>query len=236
MFVWKNASGEMRNSRPPSSSRSCGAPARWSVSPPAVVSPTLVDPRPERAVRPTHAASKPSSSKRPVAGDEPDLQVAGAAALADDEVAQEALLRAAVVGVEALRRAPTRRRGGAASLTRLGGEQVVLDVDDLLPRAGLVEAADERAVLAGAERVLELVAVAPLLGRGDDRLELEAVELADAPQRVVDLLGLDLELLLVRQHLPRRARMLGRGRLDAVGRRLEDLDRARLGVARACAW
>ena len=42
--------------------------------------------------------------------------------------------------------------------------------------------------VAGAERVLELVAVAPLLDRRDDRLELEALEPADARQRVVDLL------------------------------------------------
>ena len=72
-----------------------------------------------------------------------------------------------------------------------------------------MEAADELAVVAGAERVLELVAVAPLLDGGHDRLELEAVEVADPPQRVVDLLGLDLELALVGQHLPRRARVVG---------------------------
>ena len=48
-------------------------------------------------------------------------------------------------------------------------------------------------------------------------------------QRVVDLLGLDLELALVGQHLPRRARMVG-DRRDPLGARLEDLDRARLGV------
>ena len=47
-------------------------------------------------------------------------------------------------------------------------------------RPGRVEAAHQLAVLAGAERVLELVAVAPLLDGGDDRLELEALEVADA--------------------------------------------------------
>ena len=70
-----------------------------------------------------------------------------------------------------------------------------------------MEAADERAVGVGAERVLELVAVAPRLRGGDDRLEHEAVEAADPPQRVLDLLLLDLELALVAQHLPGRARM-----------------------------
>ena len=75
MFVWKNASGEMRYSRPPSSSRSCGAPARWSVSPPAVVSPTpairvLMSPEPDAA---WYDAS--------LAGPELILPVAGTAAL-----------------------------------------------------------------------------------------------------------------------------------------------------------
>ena len=78
-------------------------------------------------------------------------------------------------------------------------------MQDLLPRAGRVEAADELPVGAGAERVLELVAVAPLLDGRDDRLELEAVEPAEPPQRLVDLLLLDLELALVGQDLPRRA-------------------------------
>ena len=99
-------------------------------------------------------------------------------------------------------------------------------------RPGRVEAADEAPLVVGAERVLELVAVAPLLDRGDDRLELEAVELADPPQRVVDLLLLDLQLALVGQHLPRRARMVG-DRRDPLRARLEDLDGARLGVVRA---
>ncbi len=41
--------------------------------------------------------------------------------------------------------------------------------------------------------------------------------------------GLDLELALVGEHLPRRARVVG-DRRDAVGGGLEDLDRAGLGV------
>jgi 23S rRNA (uracil1939-C5)-methyltransferase len=48
-----------------------------------------------------------------------------------------------------------------------------------------MEAAVQAARLVLAEGELDLVAVAPLLDGGDDRLELEAVELADAPQRVV---------------------------------------------------
>jgi len=84
-------------------------------------------------------------------------------------------------------------------------------------------------VVRRAERVLELVAVAPLLQRGDDLVEREAVELADSPQRVVDLLLLDGELALVGQHLPRDARMIG-ARRDPLRAGLEHLQRARLGI------
>ena len=72
-----------------------------------------------------------------------------------------------------------------------------------------MEAADERPVVSRPERVLELVAVAPLLVRRDDRLHLEAVEPAEPAQRVLDLLGLHGELALVGKDLPRRAGMAG---------------------------
>ena len=48
-------------------------------------------------------------------------------------------------------------------------------------------------------------------------------------ERIVDLLALDLELALVRDHLPRCARMVCDG-CDAVGAGAEDLDRPRLRV------
>ena len=83
--------------------------------------------------------------------------------------------------------------------------------------------------VAGPERVLELVAIAPLLDGRDDVVELEALEAADPRQRVAHLLVLDLELALVGQHLPRRAGMVGERR-DALGAGLEHLERARLGV------
>ena len=165
---------------------------------------------------------------RLVGGDEAHLQLAGAPALAHDEVAQQADLRAAVVGGQAALAAPPQRRAPRL-VAGLGGQQAVLDVLDALPRARRVEAAHQRAVVAGAERVLELVAVAPLLDRRHERLELVAVEPADPPQGVVDLLGLDRDLALVGQHLPRRARMQ-RDRLDAVRARFEQRDGARLGV------
>ena len=68
-----------------------------------------------------------------------------------------------------------------------------------------------------------------MLDGGDDRLQLEVLEPADALERVGDLLGLDLELALVRDDLPRRARMVGELG-DAVRRGLDDLDRPRLRV------
>ena len=56
------------------------------------------------------------------------------------------------------------------------------------------------------------------------------VEAAEPLERVHHLGLLLLELALVRQHLPRRARMR-RPRLDPVGRRLEQLGHARLAIA-----
>src|SRR5205085_471057 len=55
------------------------------------------------------------------------------------------------------------------------------------------------------------------------------VEAADALEGLTDLALLLLELPLVRQHLPRRARVRRAG-LDAVRRGVDDLDRARLAV------
>jgi hypothetical protein len=62
-----------------------------------------------------------------------------------------------------------------------------------------------QAAFALAERVLELVPVAPLVGGGLGGLELEPLEAAETAQRRVDLLGLLVELALVRQPLPGRA-------------------------------
>ena len=128
---------------------------------------------------------------------------------------------------------PWRRSSASDLLARdvgaLGGEQAVGQREDLVEAAGSVEAAHQLAVLAFAEGVLELVAVAPLLERRDHRRELVALEPADAGQRVVDLLLLDRELALVGEHLPGRAGVVGE-RLDALGGRLEDLDGAGLGV------
>src|SRR6202020_1089240 len=159
---------------------------------------------------------------------EPDLDRAGAPPFADDEIAQRSLAGAAVIRRQRLLATP-----GDDLLARLvpafGGEQAVGERDDLIPPPGRVKAADELAGVVGAERIFELVAVAPLLDRGHDRLQRESIELSDPPQRLVDLRLLELELALVWKHLPRRSGMVGEGR-DPVRARHQHLDGARLGV------
>ena len=138
-------------------------------------------------------------------------------------------LGAAVVGRDRLQLRPVADlvAGGVAGL---GGELAVVDVDDQVPAAAGVEAEDRLAV-ALAEGVLELVAVAPLLLGGDDRLQLEAVEVADPPQRLVDLFALVGQLALVGEALPGRA---GAG-LAAVGAAVGDAVGAGAAAARPCA-
>ncbi len=167
-------------------------------------------------------------------GHQPGLELAGAAALADDEVAKDAGLGSPVEGCDAFPAGPAADRV-AGRVVGLGGEQAVVDVDDLRPIPAAVIAERRRIrALAGPERVLELVAVAPLLDRGLDRLELEPVEAAEATQRVVHLPLLLCELALVRHPLPRRARAGLAAVKAAVGNPLgaaaQELDRLRLAV------
>ena len=227
MLVWKNASGLMRNSRPPSCSRSCGTPDSRTVSPPAELSPSWswrVQKRPSHA----HRVDQRVGVDRALGGDEPYLQLAGPAPLADDEVAQQAALLAPVPCRKPLGARP-REHLLADGVGALGGEQAVVHRNDLVPAAGRVEPAHQLAAGAVPERVLELVAVSPGLDRGDDRLDRDVAQLADPLERLAHLARLDLELALVRQHLPGSAGMVG-GRRDAVRRRLEHLDSAGLGV------
>ena len=161
-------------------------------------------------------------------GHKPHLQLAGAAALAHDQVAHQPALLPPVPRAQSLSARPCQHLL-AHPVRALGGEQAVIHRHDLVPAPGGMEATHELAAGPGAERVLELVAVAPLLDGGDDRLELEPLEPADPLQRLAHEPGLDLELTLVREHLPGGARVVGERR-DAVGRRLDDLDRPRLGV------
>src|SRR5664280_2269744 len=124
----------------------------------------------------------------------------------------------------------------AGEVAALGGEQAVVHRRHAIAAGGCVKAAQQlagRAIAVAdglAEGVLELVAVAPRLHGGNDLLQLVAVEVADALERLVDLLALDLQLALVRQHLPRHAGVVGDGS-DALGARLEHLQRASVRVA-----
>ena len=161
-------------------------------------------------------------------GDQADLELPGAPALANHEVAQEALLVAPVPGAEALVAAEGEHLL-AHRVAALGGQHAIGDRLDPVEAPGCVEAAHQLAAVAGPERVLELVAVAPLLDGAGRSAPARSPRGGRSAQRVADLLVLDLELALVGQHLPRRAGMVGDGR-DAIGRGLEDLDRARLGV------
>ena len=119
----------------------------------------------------------------------------------------------------------------AGGVAGFGGELAVLDVDDQVPAAAGVEAERRLAALARAEGVLELVAVAPLLGRRHDLLQLEAVEAAEPAQRLADLLLLVGELALVGEALPGGA---GAG-LAAVDAAVGEAVGARRAAARPCA-
>ena len=78
-------------------------------------------------------------------GDQAGLDLAGAPALADDEIAQHALAAALVVGGDRLAAGPVADlvAGGVAGL---GGEPAVLDADDPVPAAAGVEAERRLAV------------------------------------------------------------------------------------------
>ena len=115
-------------------------------------------------------------------GDEARLQLPAAPALADDEVAENA-------GCARGGRTPAVPRAGpvahlvAGRVVGLRGEQAVRRRRGSGPSA---RGRGSRAPLAVAlaERILELVAVAPRLHRRLDRLELEALEAADPAQGV----------------------------------------------------
>ena len=108
-------------------------------------------------------------------------------------------------------------------VAHVGRQQALLDADHLVPAPGAMKA-ELDAVVAGRERVLELVAVAVDRHRGHDRLERRIGDPPDAYERIAHLLRLLRELHLVREVLEPAAtagsEMPARC-LDAVGTRLE---------------
>jgi hypothetical protein len=129
-LVWKNASGEMQEAQVRRArSRSCGPPSSVGLAA-RRVSPALG----LRRQRPSAStAAQRVASSAPGEVDEAHLDLAGAPALADDEVAQEPR-SARGPGARPARgtiAAPARARVAA-----LGGEQAVLRSDDLVPAAG----------------------------------------------------------------------------------------------------
>src|SRR5204863_9246415 len=112
---------------------------------------------------------------------EPRQQLNGTPALAHDEVAQGPTSGATNVWLEALRARP-RDDGGPCRVGPRRCQQAAPRVDDLGPASAAVEAEHELAV-ALAERVLELVAVAPGLRGGHDWLLGVTACSAEALQR-----------------------------------------------------
>src|SRR6202034_4211613 len=131
--------------------------------------------------------------------------------------------------MQSLLATPTQRRFPCA-VAALGGQQAIVDRLNHVPARRGVETAHQPAVRSLAKRVLQLVAVTPLLERRHDLLKLEAIQLADPPQRVIDLLVLDLQLALVEQHLPRHPGMR-RGRRYPLRAWPQDLHDASMRVA-----
>jgi hypothetical protein len=164
-------------------------------------------------------------------GHEHRQQLAGAPALAHDEVAQVAPAAALVVrGQAELGRPPL--EGAADVVGRVRGYVAVVDGDQAVPAAEPV-VAEPRPAGPFRPRVLDLVAVAvEILGR-DHGLRLEAVEPADPLERVGDLRVLVAQLLGVPEVLPGTAAADAEVRaagLHPARPRLEQLDRLRLGV------
>ena len=167
----------------------------------------------------------------PRRGHEHRQQLAGAAALADDEVAQVALAAALVVGGQVELRRPALEC--AAHVVRgVRGDVAVVDGDQPVPAAQAV-VAETGPVGALRPGVLDLVAIAVQVLRGDDRLGLDAGEPADALERVGHLVVLVPQLLGVVEVLPGTAAAdaeVGAARLDPPRPRLEQLDRVGLGI------
>ncbi len=199
------------------------------VSPPDERLAELVLLRPEQAVA-VDRVDQRVGVEAPRRGDEPRLQLAGAASFADHEVAQQAALLAPVPGRSGPGRAPRRAPASRTSFDALGGEQAVVHRHDLVPAAGRVEAAARarrRARRRTSTRACCGSATARRRARSARARSPRACRSAPAPRAPAS--ALISSWRSYGQHLPRRAGVVG-ARRDAVGRRLDDLDGARLGV------
>ena len=164
--------------------------------------------------------------------DELDEHLPGVPALADNEVPKVAGLLALVVRLEPLLAGPV-ADGASDRVAEVARQPAFLDLQHLVPTAGLVEAeCGPRGC--SCERVLELVAVEELRLGGHDRLDRRLGDPADPSQRLAHLLLLRVELSLVGEVLEPAAaagRVVGAWRLDALGARLDDLDSGGFRVA-----
>ena len=141
-------------------------------------------------------------------------------------------LRVLVVRLEALDARPLLDRL-ANRVADIGRQQALLDVDHLVPAAGPMEAEHEvGAVRAVRERVLELVAVAILGPRGNDRVDGRIDEPPETRERVADLRLLRLDLARVGEVLEPAAAAdteMPTRRVDPIGTGLEHGCLDRLG-------
>ena len=177
--------------------------------------PAVVSPTPTRSASTSDAvgARRPRRTRRVELArrrDEAHLQLAGAPALADDEVAQEARLRAAVVGAEALRAAPVEHLR-ARRVDALGGQQASRRSDRCRSHEpGAWKPQTSLAVRAPCRRSTRACCgSATARSAGTIGSSSKPSSWPMPRQRVGDLLVLDLELALVGQHLPRRAGVVG---------------------------
>ena len=165
-------------------------------------------------------------------GHELDERLAGVAALAHDQMAQVALVRLLAVRRQLLLLSPL-AHPVADRVAEVGRQPALLDLEHLVPPAGLVQAERRDAVRVG-ERVLHLVAVVELRDGGDDRLEREVDEAGEPLERVADPAVLRVELRRVVEILEAAAAaggVVGARRVDAVRPGGEHLGDDRLGVA-----
>ena len=179
-----------------------------------------------------HALGKLLLLREAPGREEVQKKIAAGEPFADDEVPQEAVV---VLAPERAQPEVAARLGHrlAGTVHARRGEHAVGGFDDVLPRAAAMQTEEQRAVVGLAEGELHLVAVAPGVVHAADRLEFVAFQVAEALQRLDDLLLLELELRLVGEGLPLAAAAFGGVAAhwrDAARGGGEELDHPRLAV------